>query len=107
MYFDRNNRVKIELALAKGKKLYDKRHDLAKRDAAREMARALKESPNIKVMGFCGQRLFAKTLWFEYNEDVNQSPDWGRLVSTGSMMTGVAGRGAVASLNCSKHIKCR
>jgi len=45
MYFDRKNRVKVELALAKGKKLYDKRHDLAKRDAAREMARALKGKP--------------------------------------------------------------
>ncbi|WP_407926901.1 SsrA-binding protein SmpB [Capillibacterium thermochitinicola] len=46
MYFDRNNRVKIELALAKGKKLYDKRHDLAKRDAAREVARTLKGRPD-------------------------------------------------------------
>jgi SsrA-binding protein len=32
--------AKIELALAKGKKTYDKRHDLAKRDAEREIARA-------------------------------------------------------------------
>ncbi|NLM36803.1 MAG: SsrA-binding protein SmpB [Firmicutes bacterium] len=46
MYFDRHNRVKIELALAKGKKLYDKRHDLAKRDAAREVDRTLKGRPD-------------------------------------------------------------
>lgn len=43
MYFDQKNRVKVELALAKGKKLYDKRETLAKKDAQREMARALKE----------------------------------------------------------------
>jgi SsrA-binding protein len=42
MYFDQKNRVKVELALARGKKMYDKREDLAKKDAEREMARALK-----------------------------------------------------------------
>ena len=35
--------VKMSLALAKCKKLYDKREDIAKRDAARRMDRALKE----------------------------------------------------------------
>ncbi|GBF11185.1 MULTISPECIES: SsrA-binding protein SmpB [Tepidibacillus] len=39
----RNGFAKLDLALAKGKKLYDKRHDIAKRDANREMARALRE----------------------------------------------------------------
>jgi SsrA-binding protein len=39
MYF-KDGRVKVELALARGKKSYDKRQDLAKRDAQREMARA-------------------------------------------------------------------
>jgi len=48
MYFDRNNRVKIELALARGKKLYDKRANLAKRDAEREMARALKGKADLR-----------------------------------------------------------
>lgn len=43
MYFDERGRVKVELALAKGKKLYDKRQDMAKEDAAREMARAMRE----------------------------------------------------------------
>ena len=33
----------MELALATGKKLYDKRQDLAQKDAKREMDRALKE----------------------------------------------------------------
>jgi SsrA-binding protein len=33
--------VKVELALAKGKKSYDKRQDLARRDADREVSRAL------------------------------------------------------------------
>ena len=35
--------VKMELALATVKKLYDKRQDMAKQDAKREMDRALKE----------------------------------------------------------------
>jgi SsrA-binding protein len=34
-------KVKLELALAKGKKTYDKRQDLAKRDADREISRVL------------------------------------------------------------------
>lgn len=33
--------AKVELALARGKKAYDKRHDLAKRDADREIGRAV------------------------------------------------------------------
>jgi SsrA-binding protein len=39
MYF-KDGKVKVELALAKGKKEYDKRQSLAKRDAQREIARA-------------------------------------------------------------------
>jgi len=34
--------VKVSLAVAKGKKLYDKRQDIAKKDAARSAERALK-----------------------------------------------------------------
>ncbi|MBN2558924.1 MAG: SsrA-binding protein SmpB [Clostridia bacterium] len=41
IYFKRN-KVKIEIALAKGKKLYDKRHDIADKDAARAIDRKLK-----------------------------------------------------------------
>ena len=40
LYFSAG-RVKVELALARGKKTYDKRQDLAKRDADREVQRAL------------------------------------------------------------------
>lgn len=36
--------VKLELAVAKGKKLYDKRSDIASRDAKREMERRMKEA---------------------------------------------------------------
>ncbi len=43
LYFDANNRVKLLLGLGKGKKLHDKRADMAKRDANREIQRALKE----------------------------------------------------------------
>lgn len=35
--------VKVELALAKGKKTYDKRQDIAERDAKREIERVFKE----------------------------------------------------------------
>lgn len=36
LYF-RNNKVKLELALASGKKLYDKREDMKKREVERDM----------------------------------------------------------------------
>jgi SsrA-binding protein len=39
----RNGYCKVLIGLAKGKKNYDKRHDIAKRDAQREMQRALRE----------------------------------------------------------------
>lgn len=39
----RGNLVKVEIALAKGKKLYDKREAIAKKDMKREMAREFKE----------------------------------------------------------------
>jgi SsrA-binding protein len=42
MYFNERGRVKVEIALARGKKLYDKREDIAKRDADREMDRAVR-----------------------------------------------------------------
>ncbi len=39
----KGSRVKVEIALCKGKKLYDKREDAARKDARREMDRAMKE----------------------------------------------------------------
>ena len=42
LYF-KDSRVKVELGLCKGKKLHDKRDTAAKRDADREMDRAIKE----------------------------------------------------------------
>ena len=41
VYF-KGGRAKVEIGLARGKKLYDKRHDLATRDARRDMERALR-----------------------------------------------------------------
>jgi SsrA-binding protein len=38
----KDNRAKVEIALAKGKKLYDKREALAKRQAERDIERALR-----------------------------------------------------------------
>ena len=42
VYF-RGSRVKVEIALCKGKKLYDKRDDAANKDAKRQIDRAMKE----------------------------------------------------------------
>ena len=41
LYF-KNGKVKVELAVGKGKQAQDKRHDIATRDAEREMERAVK-----------------------------------------------------------------
>ncbi|TJX63299.1 SsrA-binding protein SmpB [Soehngenia saccharolytica] len=42
LYF-KNGKVKVELAIAKGKKLYDKRETIAKRDAERKIQQIEKE----------------------------------------------------------------
>ena len=43
VYF-KDGRAKVEIGLAKGKKLYDKRQDIAKRDLQREVQRKFKIS---------------------------------------------------------------
>ncbi len=42
LYF-KNGLVKVEMGLAKGKKLYDKREDMKQKDMKRDVAQALKE----------------------------------------------------------------
>ena len=42
LYF-KGSKVKVQLGLCKGKELYDKREDMAARDAKRDMQRAIKE----------------------------------------------------------------
>ena len=42
MYFS-DGRVKVELALVRGKKTWDKRRDLATRDAQRDIERAMSQ----------------------------------------------------------------
>lgn len=42
IYFATNGLVKLEIALARGKKLHDKRASMAERDSKREIERALK-----------------------------------------------------------------
>lgn len=42
MYFNGSGMVKVEIALARGKKLYDKRNAMKERDTKREIERALK-----------------------------------------------------------------
>ena len=44
MMYLKGGRAKIEVALARGKKLYDKRADLAERDSKRQVERALRET---------------------------------------------------------------
>ncbi len=41
LYF-KNSKIKVEVGIGKGKKLYDKREDIAKRDAEMKISRALK-----------------------------------------------------------------
>lgn len=46
VYF-KNGLAKVDLALAKGKKMYDRRDDIAERDAKRDMDRVMKERSRI------------------------------------------------------------
>ena len=43
LYF-KNNFVKLEIGIGKGKKLYDKREDMAKKNAERKIQRTLKNA---------------------------------------------------------------
>ena len=43
MYINEEGRAEVEIAVARGKKNYDKREDIAKRDAKRDMDRKMKE----------------------------------------------------------------
>lgn len=43
IYINARGLIKLELAVAKGKKLYDKRETLAKKDADRKIAKAIKD----------------------------------------------------------------
>lgn len=48
VYFNNRGIAKVELALAKGKKKWDKRRDIADRTAQREAARAVKEQLGLR-----------------------------------------------------------
>jgi SsrA-binding protein len=43
LYFNSKNYAKLQIAIARGKKLYDKRADLKAKDMKRDIARAMKE----------------------------------------------------------------
>ena len=43
MYINEDGRAKMELAVARGKKNYDTREDMAKKDAARKIDKAMKQ----------------------------------------------------------------
>ncbi len=42
LYFNKGSKVKVEIGIARGKKLYDKRQDMKEKDAKRDMEKALK-----------------------------------------------------------------
>lgn len=44
VYIDERGRAKMSLAVARGKKLYDKREDIAKRDSDRRMQQEIKKA---------------------------------------------------------------
>jgi SsrA-binding protein len=44
LYIDNRSHAKIEIGLARGKQLHDRRHDIAERDARRDMDRELADS---------------------------------------------------------------
>lgn len=44
MYINKDGRAKVEIGIARGKKDYDKRNTIAKKDAERKMDRAMKKS---------------------------------------------------------------
>ena len=46
LYF-KDSKVKVQVGLCKGKKLYDKREDMAKRSAKRDIERAIKNQSHI------------------------------------------------------------
>ena len=43
LYFNARNLVKVQIAIAKGKQLHDKRNDLKEKDQKRDIARAMKD----------------------------------------------------------------
>lgn len=46
LYFNQRGFAKLEIALARGKRLYDKRDAMAEKEAARKIERAIKDSRN-------------------------------------------------------------
>lgn len=47
MYFSKKGLVKLEISIARGKKLYDKREDIKKRDLEREQSRGFKSGSRL------------------------------------------------------------
>jgi SsrA-binding protein len=44
LYIDDRGRAKVELGIARGKQLHDRRRDIAERDARRDMQRELADA---------------------------------------------------------------
>ncbi|MFV9932588.1 MAG: SsrA-binding protein, partial [Rickettsia slovaca] len=43
MYFNKKNKVKVELGIAKGKKLHDKRESIKEKDWKRDQSRLIRQ----------------------------------------------------------------
>ena len=62
IYF-KGNFVKVELGIGKGKKLYDKRQDIAKKDAERRINQAMKQKYRVYTISLISVFLF----YFRYD----------------------------------------
>jgi len=51
LYFNERGWAKVELGLAKGKRMYDKRHAMAERDAKRQIERAIRQRQRTATAG--------------------------------------------------------
>ncbi len=49
MYITARGRAKLEIGLARGKQLHDRRHDIAERDSRREMDRAIADASRGRI----------------------------------------------------------
>ena len=85
LYF-KGPRVKVEIGLCKGKKLYDKREAAAKRDAKREMDRAMKCSAESRIDNPCILRMMKKGIdHYEQNPIVTIEMEDGGIIDGGAL----------------------
>ena len=62
MYINEEGRAKVEVGVARGKKNYDKRDDIAKRDAKRDIERRMKVHGSCNLLGGCFELFMREAL---------------------------------------------